>query len=88
MSNSQRNTFHDTLGNEALALACSVREDDPEHLLGTLTAACTRDPQRMAQIVMALAAFVDIDEPHLRLVRRVAAITATKSTPVLQAVPA
>jgi len=70
--------YHDTLGNEALAIALSVRDEDPQIILDTLTRGCMSNPLRMAQIIMALAAFTPVDEPQSVLVQRVESITAPR----------
>lgn len=46
---------------DALALCEQVREMAPLETYRGLASQCRRDPERMAQLVMALAAFVDID---------------------------
>ncbi|KQU44781.1 hypothetical protein [Rhodococcus sp. Leaf258] len=80
--------YHDTLGNEALAIALSIRDEDPQQILDSLTRGCASDPHRMAQIIMALAAFTPVDEPHTDLVARVMGITHARVDHVLQAVAA
>ncbi|MCC3311487.1 hypothetical protein [Nocardia africana] len=44
---------------DALALSSRVRESPPEQTYRTLTYQCHRDPERMAQLLMTLAVFVD-----------------------------
>lgn len=81
-------SYHDTLGNEALAIALSVRDEDPQRILDSLTRSCANNPHRMAQIIMALAAFTPVDEPHTVLVDRVMGITHARVDHTIQAVAA
>ncbi|MFC9892138.1 hypothetical protein ACFVMC_00450 [Nocardia sp. NPDC127579] len=69
-----RYTDHDQLGAAALELCEAVREIGPLELYRRLAAHCVRDPERMAQILMCLAAWVDYDGPAGALTDRAAAI--------------
>ena len=54
-----RYTDLDKCAADALALSIRVREYAPLQTYHYLAACCRREPERMAQIVMALAVFVD-----------------------------
>lgn len=54
-----RYTDLDQCAADALALSERVRDAAPLHTYQHLAAQCRRNPERMAQIIMALAVFVD-----------------------------
>lgn len=62
-----RYTDHDELAAEALRLRSAVRSTEPVEMYDELTHACATDPERMAQVVMALAILVDPDAGGRRL---------------------
>lgn len=55
-----------------------VREEDGAAVLATLTRLCEKNPGKAAQTMMALAAWVDVDEPLSVRSARVNAITAPR----------
>ncbi|MBF6060557.1 hypothetical protein IU500_07165 [Nocardia terpenica] len=69
-----RYTDLDDCAAAALTVCERVREMGPLETYRHLAAQCARDPERMAQILMALAAFVDIEAPLSVLRARVDAI--------------
>ncbi len=71
-----RYTDFDELADAALGLADEVREVDPHALYRRLAYMSARDPERAAQLLMTLAAFVDLDAPLSVLISRVEVITA------------
>lgn len=54
----------------ALDLSEQVRECGPLELYSSLTRQCARDPERMAQIIMCLAVWLDPTTSTLQLARR------------------
>ncbi|MBF6459835.1 hypothetical protein IU433_12385 [Nocardia puris] len=74
-----RYTDHDETAAEALALVEELRDRAPLAMYQRVAAHCRRDPERMAQVLMALAAFVDPDEPLSTLIARVEAIAAPRA---------
>ncbi len=69
-----RYTDLDRCAADALDLCECVRERGPLETYRHLAALCARDPERMAQILMTLAAFVDFESPLSVLRARVDAI--------------
>lgn len=69
-----RYTSHTTLQADALRLCEDMRVEDTEHLYRSLAGQCAADPERMAQTLMALAAWVDVDSPVRVLERRAAEV--------------
>ena len=61
---------------DALALCIRVRQENPMATYRHLVAHCSRDPERMAQLLMALALFVDPDTStgELRRLVEIAAV--------------
>lgn len=70
-----RYTDHDAIANAALQVCEDIRDQWPLELYRNLVEQCIAEPERMAQIVMALAAFVPVEESILTTIRRVEAIT-------------
>lgn len=70
-----RHTDHDKLAAEALSLAADIREEYPQEVYNRLALRCARDPERMAQVLMTLAAWVDFDGPTSALGDRAAQIS-------------
>jgi hypothetical protein len=73
-----RYTDHDQIAIAALDIAEQVRERGPLELYRSLTAQCARDPERMAQIIMCLAVWLDPATSTLQLGRRAEAATASR----------
>lgn len=73
-----RYTNHDDIAAAALNVCEQLRELWPLELYRQLVDQCIEDPERMAQVVMALAAFVPTDESILTTIRRVESITDQK----------
>lgn len=69
-----RHTDHDKLAAEALTICADVREEGPQEVYTRLALRCARDPERMAQVLMCLAAWVDFDAPTSALGDRAVAI--------------
>lgn len=82
-----RYTDHDQLAAEALQIAEDVRELAPLATYQRLAAQCARDPERMAQVIMCLSAWLDPDTPVGALVARAEAITEARA-PMRRAVVA
>lgn len=70
-----RYTDHDAIATAALQVCEDIRDQWPLELYRNLVEQCIAEPERMAQIVMALAAFVPVEESILATIRRVEAIT-------------
>lgn len=51
----------DQLAADALQLVEDIRDVDPDRSFAHLTVRCQRDPERMAQVVMCLAIWMDPD---------------------------
>ncbi|PSR63960.1 MULTISPECIES: hypothetical protein [Nocardia] len=67
----------DKCAEDALALCSRVRESPPQHTYRVLAHQCLRDPERMAQLLMTLAVFVDpVTATTGDLARTVGRITA------------
>lgn len=75
----------DQLAADALQLIEDIREVDPARSFNHLTVRCQRDPERMAQVVMCLAIWMDPDTKLSVLTERAEAITSSRPT---TAVPA
>ena len=54
-------TDHDKIAQRAMCVVSDVREVSPQLTLDTLTIMCATEPARMAQVMMALAIWVDLD---------------------------
>ncbi|RIJ76649.1 hypothetical protein D1871_11290 [Nakamurella silvestris] len=65
----------------AWAVVTDIREFDIRDLHKHLTLGCTLEPARMAQVIMALAAWVDPDESETALNTRASTITQRKDIP-------
>lgn len=63
----------------ALQVCSDVREVDPGRVYAGLVARCSREPERMAQVLVALAAWVDYDGPISALADRAEAITQSRT---------
>lgn len=66
------------IAQRAACICDDVREVDPKVVLSILAQQCEADPLVMAQLIMALAAWVDPDESLEQRGRRVEAITAPR----------
>lgn len=65
---------HDDIGTAALYLAEEVRYRPPLELYRRLAHQCRRDPERMAQVLLCLAVWLDVDAPISSLTARAEAI--------------
>ncbi|WP_159840164.1 hypothetical protein [Nocardia sp. CY41] len=65
---------YDKLADGAIALCEQVRDVEPAVTFAELADRCVRDPQRMAQLLMCLAVWVDIDGPASALTARAEAV--------------
>ncbi|NEW49379.1 hypothetical protein GV792_04885 [Nocardia cyriacigeorgica] len=70
--------YVDSIAGEAIQIAAAMRDDDPKRTADHLTAVCTRNPQRAAHLIMALATWVDIEGPMSALTGRAAAIAESR----------
>lgn len=77
----------DAIAETAHTLTVAIRELDPRDLLADIATQCTQHPGRMAQVMMALAAWVDPYEPMSVRDRRVNAIIAGHYTNPTGATP-
>lgn len=68
----------DTVADAALLVAIRVREEDPTRVFNHLLGLCEQHPVKAAQVLMALAAWMDPDTPTNVLFRRVEDITKTR----------
>lgn len=66
---------HDEIAAKALEICTAVRELGPLSTYRSLAVQCVREPERMAQTMMCLAAWVDVESPTSALVKRAEAIT-------------
>lgn len=66
---------HDAIAKNALEICSQVRELGPLSVYRNLALECVREPERMAQTMMCLAAWVDVDSPTSALIERAEAIT-------------
>ncbi|MEU6582842.1 hypothetical protein [Nocardia sp. NPDC046763] len=73
-----RHTDHNQLAAEALLICESVRELAPIAVYRDLTRVCAKDPERAAQLLMCLAAWVDFEGPTSRLTARAEAIVDSR----------
>ncbi|WP_330253055.1 hypothetical protein OG874_00120 [Nocardia sp. NBC_00565] len=73
---------HHKIAIAALDLAEQVRDSDPMQLYRHLALQCARDPERMAQIIMCLAVWLDPTTSTLQLGRRAEAAAASRVKPV------
>lgn len=71
----------DQLAADALQLVEDIREVDPGRSFAHLALRCQRDPERMAQVVMCLAIWMDPDTPLSVLGQRAEAIAAGMVVP-------
>lgn len=74
-----RYTDPDEIAAEALQLSEDVREVDPQATFRRLTLACQRDPERMAQVLMCLAIWLDPDVSVGTLISRAESIAQAKA---------
>ncbi|WP_280185168.1 MULTISPECIES: hypothetical protein [Nocardia] len=74
-----RYTDHDQLAAEALQIAEDVRELGSLGVYRRLAAQCFRDPERMAQVIMCLSAWLDPETPVGTLIARAEAITEARA---------
>ncbi|MBF5002378.1 hypothetical protein IRT45_35260 [Nocardia sp. BSTN01] len=72
----------DKLAEDALALCSRVRESPPQHTYRVLAHHCRHDPERMAQLLMTLAVFVD---PATATTGELARIVGRITAPAAQA---
>lgn len=66
----------------ALDLAEQVRDTGPLELYNSLARQCAEDPERMAQILMCLAVWLDPTTSTLQLGRRAEAAVASRVKPI------
>lgn len=66
----------DQLAADALQLVEDIRDIEPGRSFAHLTVRCQRDPERMAQVVMCLAIWMDPDTTLSVLAERAAAVAA------------
>lgn len=76
-----RFTEHHQLAIAALDIAEQVRDTAPAELYRHLTNQCARDPERMAQIIMCLAVWLDPETSTLQLARRAEAAAQCRVKP-------
>lgn len=69
---------HDAIAARALGVCMEVREFGPLSVYRRLAAQCAREPEQMAQVLMCLAAWVDVESPTSALVERAEAITRSR----------
>ena len=62
----------------AHAVCASLRDTDPRELHRELMSVCENEPARMAQVVMALAAWVPMDEALSERHKRVLSVTTER----------
>lgn len=72
-----RHSDHDEIAAHALRVCEDIRDPDvgPLFFYQELTAQCRDDPERMAQLIMCLAAWAPYEEPISSLMARSQAIT-------------
>ncbi|CPR79526.1 hypothetical protein [Mycobacteroides abscessus] len=68
----------DVVAARAHALTERIRDDDPRRVHKELTNLCQRHPAKAAQIIMALAAWIDPDEGTLTLIQRAESVTKSR----------
>lgn len=68
----------DVVAARAHALTERIRDDDPRRVHTELTNLCQRHPAKAAQIIMALAAWIDPDEGTRTLGDRAEAVTMSR----------
>lgn len=74
----------DSIGDAANAMTVLVREEDPFAVHAGVVELCASHPRKVAQVIMALAAWVNVDEPMSVREERVREIAAPRShRPVL-----
>lgn len=66
---------HDAIAKRALEICSDVRELGPLSVYRQLAIQSVREPERTAQVLMCLAAWVDVDSPVSALIERAEAIT-------------
>lgn len=76
-----RYTDHHKIAVTALDIAEQVRECAPLELYRSLTHQCAQDPERMAQIIMCLAVWLDPTTSTLQLARRAEAAAESRIKP-------
>lgn len=69
---------HDAIATRALEIGSQVRELGPLSVYRELATQCMREPERMAQVLMCLAAWVDFDSPTSVLIERAEEITRNR----------
>jgi hypothetical protein len=74
-----RYTNHDEIAAEALQLCEEIREHAPLQMYRRLAAHCHRDPERMAQLIMALAAMVNDEESLGQMAERIESIATDRT---------
>lgn len=70
----------DVVASRAHALTERIREDDPRRIYAELTNLSQRHPAKAAQIIMALAAWIDPDEGTRTLGDRAESVTQARIT--------
>lgn len=69
---------HDAIAKRALEICAEVREFGPLSVYRELARQCVQEPDRMAQVLMCLGAWVDVESPVSVLVARAESITSTR----------
>ena len=69
---------HDAIASRALEICSEVRELGPLAVYQHLAVQCVREPERMAQVLMCLGAWVDVDSSVSALVERAESITRVR----------
>lgn len=77
---------HHKIAIAALHLAEQVRDVGPLELYRSLAIQCARDPERMAQIIMCLAIWLDPSTSTLQLARRAEAVAEDRVRAAARAV--
>lgn len=67
--------YFEAIATDAQCIVEDVRVIDPQHVLTGIARQCEAAPLRMAQIIMALAAWVNPDETLSERIERVESIT-------------
>ena len=72
---------HDDIADHAMRVCQDIRDPDvgPLFFYRELAGQCETDPERMAQLIMCLAAWVPYEEPMSSLVARMDAITEERA---------
>lgn len=69
----------DDLWDAANAMTVLVREEDPQAVFSGIAQLCATEPLKVAQVVLTLAAWVNVDEPMSAWSARVAAIAKSRA---------